>query len=202
MRALRFAGDTVLWVVAALGLLSLLVWGATQLGYIKPLVVISGSMEPKIMTGDLLVDVSHPTSQVQVGQVTSIYSDITHDLVSHRVVDIQPAGAGQWAIHMKGDANKVQDGGTYLVGDRVWQPALTIPHGGYVVTAITRRSIALPVGFALLCLLALSLLPSTSRSEGRGRHGQVPTGAVQDDAGAVQVDAGAVPTEVGTRTAP
>ena len=197
MRALKHVGDAVLWVVAALGLLSLLVWGATQLGYIKPLVVISGSMEPKIMTGDLLVDVSHPTSQVQVGQVTSIYSDITHDLVSHRVVDIQPAGAGQWAIHMKGDANKVQDGGTYLVGDRVWQPALTIPHGGYVVTAITRRSIALPVGFALMCLLALSLLPSTSRPEGRGRHGQAPA-----DPGAVQADAGAVTADVGPRTAP
>lgn len=149
------------------------------------------------MTGDLLVDVSHPTSQVQVGQVTSIYSDITHDLVSHRVVDIQPAGAGQWAIHMKGDANKVQDGGTYLVGDRVWQPALTIPHGGYVVTAITRRSIALPVGFALLCLLALSLLPSTSRPAGRGRHGQAPA-----EAGAVEADAGAVTADVGPRTAP
>lgn len=197
MRIVRAFGNAVLWVVAALGLLSLLVWGATQLGYIKPLVVISGSMEPKIMTGDLLVDVSHPTSQVQVGQVTSIYSDITHDLVSHRVVDIQPAGAGQWAIHMKGDANKVQDGGTYLVGDRVWQPALTIPHGGYVVTAITRRSIALPVGFALMCLLALSLLPSTSRPEGRGRHGQAPA-----DPGAVQADAGAVTADVGPRTAP
>jgi signal peptidase len=190
MRALKHLGDAVLWVVAALGLLSLLVWGATQLGYIKPLVVISGSMEPKIMTGDLLVDVSHPTAQVQPGQVTSIYSDVTHNLVSHRIVDIQPAGDGQWAVTMKGDANHVQDGGTYLVGDRVWQPAVRIPHGGYVVTAVTRRSIALPLGFALFCLLSLSLLPSSSRSERRGRHSAVP------------VAAGAVPVDAGVRTAP
>ncbi len=183
MRALRFAGDAVLWLVAALGLLSVLVWGATQLGYIKPLVVISGSMEPRIMTGDLLIDVSHPTSQVQVGQVTSIYSDITHYLVSHRVVDIQPAGSGHWAVNMKGDANKVQDGGTYLVGDHVWQPALRIPHGGYVVTAITRRSVALPLGITLVCLLSLSLLPSTSRDE----HGE---------------ERGAVPADAGARTTP
>ena len=161
MRALRFVGNAVLWLVAALGLVSVLVWGATQLGYIKPLVVISGSMEPKVMTGDLLVDVPHPTAGVEVGQVTSIYSDVTHNIVSHRVVGIEPTGDGHWSIHMKGDANTSQDGGTYVVGDHVWQPAVQIHGGGYVLTTITQRSVALPVGFALLCLLALSLLPAS-----------------------------------------
>ena len=61
--AVSFAAGLNLYItVAALGLLSVLVWGATQLGYIKPLVVISGSMEPGIMTGDLLVDVQRPTA--------------------------------------------------------------------------------------------------------------------------------------------
>ena len=161
MRALKFVGNAVLWVVAVLGLVSLLVWGATQLGYIKPLVVISGSMQPKIMTGDLLIDVQRPTAQVEPGQVTSIYSDVTHDLVSHRVVDIAPAGTGQWSVHMKGDANASQDGGTYVVGDHVWQPAVQIHGGGYVLTTITRPSVAVPIGFALLCLLAMSLLPAS-----------------------------------------
>lgn len=177
MRALRLVGNAALWVVAALGLVSILVWGATQLGYIKPLIVISGSMEPRIMTGDLLVDVSRPTAQVQVGEVTSIYSDVTRNLVSHRVVDVQPQGDGHWAIRMKGDANQSEDGGTYVVGDHVWQPALTISHGGYVVAAITRRSIALPLGFALVCLLLLSLLPIGPRQQERGRHRAVPVDA-------------------------
>lgn len=170
MRALRILGNAVLWLVAALGLLSVLVWGATQLGLIKPLVVISGSMEPGIMTGDLLVDVPRPTAQVEVSQVTSIYSDVTRNLVSHRVVGIEPVGDGQWGIRMKGDANDSEDGGTYVVGDRVWQPALRIPGGGYVVAAVTRPAVAVPLGVTLLSLLALSLLPASEpRSQGRHR---------------------------------
>ncbi len=160
-QVLRLFGSVAMWLLAVLGAVSLLVWGATQLGYIKPLVVISGSMEPKIMTGDLLIDVQRPTAQVEPGQVTSIYSDVTHNLVSHRVVDIAPAGNGQWSVHMKGDANDSQDGGTYVVGDHVWQPATQIHGGGFVLTTITRPSVAVPIGFALLCLLAMSLLPAS-----------------------------------------
>lgn len=174
MRALRLVGNAVLWVVAALGLVSLLVWGATQLGYIKPLVVISGSMEPGIMTGDLLVDVQRPTAQVEVGQVTSIYSEVTGNLVSHRVVGIEPSGDGQWSVRMKGDANDSEDGGTYVVGDHVWQPAVRVHGGGFVVTTLTRRSVALPLGVALVCLLSLSLLPSTPTRRDGGRHRALP----------------------------
>ncbi len=174
MRALKLVGNAVLWIVAALGLLSLLVWGATQLGYVKPLVVISGSMEPGIMTGDLLVDVQRPTAQVEVGQVTSIDSDVTHNLVSHRVVGIEPAGDGRWSVRMKGDANDSEDGGTYLVGDHVWQPAVRIAGGGYVVTTLTRPSVALPLGFTLLCVLALTLLPAPPAPRTRGRHADRP----------------------------
>ncbi|GEL95876.1 signal peptidase I [Cellulomonas composti] len=176
MRVLKFVGNTVLWLVAAVGVLSVLAWGATQLGYIKPLVVISGSMEPGIMTGDLLIDVRADTADVEVGEVSSIYSDMTGNLVSHRVVGIEPAGDGRWAIRMKGDANDSEDGGEYIVGDHVWQPALQVSGGGYAVVWLTRPSVAVPLGFTLLCLLALSLLPPapprTARRESRrqGRH--------------------------------
>lgn len=174
MRALKVLGNAVMWLLAALGVVSALVWGATQLGYVKPLVVISGSMQPGIMTGDLLFDVPRPTEHVEVGQVTSIYSDVTHNLVSHRVVAIEATGDGRWSIQMKGDANASQDGGTYVVGDRVWQPILRIPRGGFVITAITRPAVALPLGFALVCLLSLSLLPTTSRTGQHGRHSAPP----------------------------
>lgn len=168
MRALKFVGNAVLWLVAALGVLSVLVWGATQLGYIKPLVVISGSMEPGIMTGDLVVDVQKSTADVKVGEVTSIYSPVTRNLVSHRIVSIEPTTDGRWSIEMKGDANDAQDGNAYVVGDHVWQPALQISGGGYFISTLTKPSVAVPLGFTLFCLLALSLLPA---SEPRRRQG-------------------------------
>jgi signal peptidase I len=170
MRALRAVGNAVLWLVAALGVLSVVIWGATQLGYIKPLVVISGSMEPGIMTGDLIVDIQKPTSDVKVGEVTSIYSPVTRNLVSHRLVDIAPGQDGHWSIQMKGDANDAQDGGVYVVGDHVWQPALQIPGGGYVISTLTKPSVAVPLGFTLFCLLALSLLPPSQPRERKGTH--------------------------------
>ena len=183
MRALRLIGNTVLWLVAAVGLLSVLVWGATQLGYIKPLVVISGSMEPGIMTGDLLVDVSKPTAQVRVGDVTSIFSEVTGNLVTHRVIDVEANGDGTTSIRMKGDANQSEDAEAYVVGDEVWQPALQIGGGGYVLTTLTRPSVAIPLGFTLLCLLGLSLLPSSP-----GRRPDAPAsdeaqGRVPDETG-------------------
>ena len=162
MRALKLLGNTVLWLVAALGLASALVWGATQAGWIRPLVVISGSMEPQIMTGDLIVDRPLPTGELRVGDVASIYSDVTQNLVTHRVVGVEHVADGRWEIRMKGDANDSADGGVYVVGDTVWRPVWQISGGGYALTTITRPSVAIPLGIALMSLLGLSLLPRTT----------------------------------------
>lgn len=174
MRALRLVGDAALWLVAALGVVSLLVWGGTQAGWIQPLVVVSGSMEPGIMTGDLLVATSEPTSELRAGDVATIHSDVTGDLVTHRVVSVERTGGETWAVRMQGDANPSPDAGTYVVGDTVWRPALTVSGGGYALTTVTRPAVAVPVGVALAALLGLSLLPSTperARVDAESRSG-------------------------------
>lgn len=164
MRALRLVGNAILWVVAVIGVLSVLLWGATELGFVKPLVVISGSMEPGIMTGDLLIDTPHAASDLRAGDVASIPSALTGKLISHRVVKVV-AVDGHYEVNLKGDANQAQDGETYVVGDTVWRPVLQVPHGGYVVTTLTKRSVALPLGITLLALIGLSMTsePATRR---------------------------------------
>jgi signal peptidase len=170
MRALRLLGNAILWLVAVVGVLSMLVWGATRLGYIKPLVVISGSMEPKIMTGDLLVDVPHKTAHAHVGEVASIPSAVTGKVISHRIVAIEQAADGTWHVNLKGDANESADAETYAVGDTVWQPALTVPGGGYAVTKLTERGVVVPLGIALLALIGIVLVPSAAPSPRPARH--------------------------------
>ena len=178
MRARPFVGDAALWLVAALGLVSVLVWGATQAGWIKPLVVISGSMEPGIMTGDLLVARAQPTSELRVGDVATLHSDLTGDLVSHRVVSAEPRDDGRWDVRMQGDANESPDAGTYVVGDTVLRPAMQVSGGGYVVATLARPSVALPLGVALVALLGLSLLPTApAKDRHRRRTAEVPAGA-------------------------
>jgi len=160
MRIVRRLGNVILTLLAVVGLVSVLLWGATALGYVKPLVVVSGSMEPGIMTGDLLIDARHDTADVRVGQVASIYSEITGNVVTHRVVAIDQGPGGQWQIRMKGDANAVEDGAAYVVGDRVLQPVLQLPGVGYAVVSLTKPSVAIPLGVALLAVLGIVLYPA------------------------------------------
>ncbi|WP_029292064.1 signal peptidase I [Cellulomonas sp. HZM] len=164
IRVLRTFGNVVLWLLAVVGVLSVLVWGASRAGWIKPLVVISGSMEPKIMTGDLLVDVPTPTGELEVGDVASIYNPITRNLVSHRIVAIEQTGDATWEIHMKGDANDAQDGGAYEVGDTVWTPRYQLSGAGFLIADVSRPSVVIPLGITLLALVGLTMLPS-SRDE-------------------------------------
>lgn len=74
-------------------------------GY-KPFIVLSGSMEPAIMAGDLIVTKNVDPENVAVGDVISfrVENDI---MVSHRVTEIQTAGGLSFLT--KGDANVGMD---------------------------------------------------------------------------------------------
>lgn len=64
MNAVRRAADALLWVLAVIGVLSGATWAASTAGLIQPLVVVSGSMEPSIRTGDLLVAIPTPAADL------------------------------------------------------------------------------------------------------------------------------------------
>ena len=176
MRVVRLVGNVALWLLAAVGVLSILLWGATRLGYVQPLVVISGSMEPGIMTGDLLLDVRTPTQDVEVGEVAAIFNPVTQNLVSHRVISIEKTGDSAWDIQMKGDANNSPDGGVYEVGPYVWQPVAQVSGGGRVIASVSRPSVAIPLGITILALIGLSTL---SRPEDR-EDDSTPAPALED----------------------
>lgn len=68
-------------------------------------VVHTGSMEPNYMPGDIVVD-RPPSGHYHRGEVLTFrHSDLTTDVVSHRVTDVTSAGI----IHTKGDANRSDD---------------------------------------------------------------------------------------------
>ena len=157
MRILRTFGNAALTVVALLGVLSALVWGATTVGFIQPLIVISGSMEPEIMTGDLLVARPLAVEEIEVGQVLSLTSEVTGDIVTHRVIAVTQVPGGA-EVNMRGDANESADGETYGVSGQVWAPAWQWSGGGYVVRGITRPQFAVPAMAAIVALIGLTML--------------------------------------------
>lgn len=75
------------------------------MGY-KPFIVLSGSMEPEIMAGDLIVTKEIAPENVKVGDVISfrVEEDI---VVSHRVTEIHTEGGLSFLT--KGDANTGMD---------------------------------------------------------------------------------------------
>jgi signal peptidase len=172
VRFARVVGNVLVWTLAVLGAVSVAIWGATQAGWIKPLVVISGSMEPGIMTGDLLVARPHATADLQVGEVASITSAVTGDIITHRVIAIEGVGDGTWKVNLKGDANDVADGETYVVGDSVWQPWVQVPAGGTFLVTLTKPSVAIPIGITVLAVLGLTLLPADERRPAEARAGR------------------------------
>lgn len=158
MQILRRLAEAVLWLLAAVGLACALVWGATALGHIKPLIVISGSMEPGIMTGDLLVDIPVDSDTLTVGDVVSLPSDLTHNLVTHRIEKIVDLGDDRFQISMKGDNNDASDALDYTVGAQVWQPALQLGGWGAAVQRLTTPAVAIPLVIGLVALLGITLL--------------------------------------------
>jgi signal peptidase len=80
-------------------------WGLwRQLGY-HFYVVHTGSMVPTYRPGDLVLD-RRPSGQYHRGEVITFrHSDLTTDVVTHRVTDVTRTGL----IHTKGDANVTPD---------------------------------------------------------------------------------------------
>lgn len=164
MQTVRRLSLIMLWLLAAVGAACGLVWGASAAGVIKPLVVISGSMEPGIMTGDLIIDTRVSADALNVGDVISVPSDLTGDLVTHRIEAIEPDGHGGFMVTMKGDNNAFSDALDYAVSGDVWQPSLQLSGWGTAIMRMTTPAVALPLLVGLLGLLGLTMLtPNTDR---------------------------------------
>src|ERR687886_2359087 len=77
--------------------------GAAQL-----LTVVSGSMQPALPLGSLVVVVPRDADAVRVGDVITFSPPRESRTVTHRVVEVQGSG-GDLRVHTRGDANAVAD---------------------------------------------------------------------------------------------
>lgn len=80
------------------------------MGY-KPFIVLSGSMEPEILPGDLIITKIIDPEEIAVGDIISFRADESV-VVSHRVTDVLTDDG--LAFLTKGDANTGADAGSIL----------------------------------------------------------------------------------------
>lgn len=97
-------------------------------GYFSYLVQ-SGSMEPTIMTGDIIL-VSAEEDYFQNDVVT--FTDSDSRIVTHRIVQTENVN-GSVVYTTKGDANRTQDRGTIEKKQIIGKVQLVIPKVGYLL---------------------------------------------------------------------
>ena len=158
------------------GLLALLVYGcifcylliaAPLLAGYRPVVVLSGSMEPAFPVGSVIYYHSAPFTAIEEGDAITFRAG-DQAMVTHRVTGISSLSA---EFRTKGDANESEDPNPVpyeAVLGRV--PELAVPDAGYFVSYGKRAYvIGLMAAVILFNMVLDSLLPEEGRRRERGR---------------------------------
>ena len=116
-----------------------------------PMKVLSGSMEPELKVGDIVVSKAVDSSSIKVGDVIT-YKMGANTLVTHRVIEVIEMNGSNF-YKTKGDANNVEDSDLVSQDNVVGKLALRIPKGGYVVDILTS-----PIGFIVFFIMPVVVL--------------------------------------------
>lgn len=148
----RVAGSALLTLAAVVGVIAVLAVAAGAVFGIRPVVVVSGSMEPVLPVGSMVFVRTVPADTVHVGDiVTTERSDGVKELITHRVVSATTSG-DKTVLRLRGDANAAEDPFPYTVSSV----------GGYVFDVPWVGTISLvartPLGLAAIGLYALTLV--------------------------------------------
>jgi signal peptidase len=136
--ALRWPDRAATVALAAASAVLLLLVAGHLSGY-RPLVERSGSMEPAIGAGDLLVAREISAHALRTGDVVTFPDAVRPGvLLTHRVVAVRRLGA-RVDVTTRGDANRTPEQWSIAAGDRVGRLALSVPRLGYVVAALDDR---------------------------------------------------------------
>ncbi|HVS79683.1 MAG TPA: signal peptidase I [Candidatus Paceibacterota bacterium] len=119
-------------------------------GHYEIKIVKSGSMEPAIHTGSIVV--IKPAANYAVGDVITFGKDTKNDVpTTHRIV-AERAEEGQMIYQTKGDANDTPDGETPQTAV-IGKVEFSVPFAGYIIAAARQ-----PVGFFFLIIVPAAIV--------------------------------------------
>ena len=139
----RLLGRTVTAaLLAACLVLSMLAIGLLT-GRYRVLPVLSGSMDPAIAAGDLVVATPKATGVVREGDVIVFHPPGESYLVVHRVVEVDTGKNGP-IVTTKGDDNAAADPWrAELLGTTAWQVERVVPKAGHLAVLAKRPNVRL-----------------------------------------------------------
>ncbi|MEJ6490019.1 signal peptidase I [Leucobacter sp. USCH14] len=168
MKAFQIVRSLLFTCSAIVGALSILLVIVTLASGLRPLVVISGSMEPGIPTGSLILSRTVPAADLAVGDVVTVPRPDGRGPVTHRIVAIEAEGDGSFALELQGDANASKDPQPYRVAE-AGLLQFTLPHVGVFVQVV--RS---PLGLAGIAVFLVGLVLLSFVKPGRTEPSVVP----------------------------
>jgi signal peptidase len=172
----RRIANGVGWAIVVAGaILALLIGGPLVLGD-TPHTDLSGSMEPTIAPGDVVINEGIEPWEARVGDIVTFHDpQDASKLLTHRVVSTKDTGSHVWFV-TQGDANNTRErwrvGATGEIGRLVY----TVPWVGHLaVFTRTKLGWGLLVGIPLLLILIEELVriwkPRTEPGRGGETHG-------------------------------
>lgn len=131
----------------------------------RPYMVLSGSMEPNLQVGDIVVSKNVSQNQVEIGDIIT-FEDENGATITHRVVDIIIKD-GKKLYQTKGDNNSAKDVGLVSIENVKGEYTFKISGAGRIVTQIIT-----PRGLILIILIMTIGYINTSKKSDRkiARH--------------------------------
>lgn len=100
-----------------------------SIGSCQSFVVQSGSMEPAIMTGDIII--SQRANNYELNDVITFHNN-SGDIITHRIIAVDQGVGNQYST--KGDANRTGDDDFISNDQIIGKVILVIPRLGYLVS--------------------------------------------------------------------
>ena len=116
------------WLISAVVILLLIAFLAGLMPWF-PAVIATGSMEPELEVGDVVIISEPAADDLQTGDIIAFEKDGA--LVIHRLAEIYEED-GETVYITKGDANNANDAGSITAGDIAGKVVFTIPAIGWL----------------------------------------------------------------------
>ncbi|MEZ3160935.1 signal peptidase I [Microbacterium sp. BWT-B31] len=203
MPVIRRLQDTLCIAVAVVGAASIVVIAVFLVLGLQPALVVSGSMEPALPVGAIVVTREVPASQLHVGDIIQVPRTSDASVVTHRIHSIERSGTG-YAVVLKGDANELADVEPYVIESaRLYRTH--IPLVGYAVAWVKEYPLVcglLLVGVLVLCFWGRGHRVSVRTPDGETNHGLTRREADEMVAAFQAEQDGAVAPQHGSADAP
>ena len=136
-KAIKNVWNIVTWILVLILVIAAVLLAGVRLIGLRPLTVLSGSMEPEFSAGDLIYVRSVDYRDLKEGDIITFM--LSEDVIAtHRIVGVVPDENDPAVIRYrtKGDANDSEDGTMVHYKNVVGTPVYSLPQMGYVANYI------------------------------------------------------------------